>query len=191
MANFRKNVGSYGILHFATHAIFNNEQPEFSYMAFSPSKEAQLLYVKDLYNLELHANMVTLSACETALGELKRGEGFIGLARGFFYAGAKSLTSTPWKVNDATTSKLMADYYQGMALGETKAIALQKAKLTFLNSNKDNALAHPYYWSGFILSGNYAPLHADWPWVYIALPIMLIATLIFVLKFGKKTNPTP
>jgi len=189
LTNFRKNAAEYDILHFATHAIFNNEQPEYSYLAFSPKEKNHLLYVKDLYNLDLNANLVTLSACETTIGDLKRGEGFIGLARGFFYAGAKSLTSTLWKVNDASTSKLMADYYHALSTGETKDIALQEAKVTFLNNNRDNGRVHPYYWSGFILSGNYAPLHSDWPWVWIVFPILLIATFVLILKAGKKTNP--
>ncbi|WP_291866684.1 CHAT domain-containing tetratricopeptide repeat protein [Maribacter sp.] len=187
LANFNANASNYGILHFATHAIFNNEQPEYSYLAFSPQKkEESLLYIKDLYNLELHANLVTLSACETTIGDLKRGEGFIGLARGFFYAGAKSLTSTLWKVNDASTANLMSDYYTILANGKPKDIALQKAKVIYLNKNKDNALTHPYYWSGFILSGDYAPLATGWSWVWIAVPILLLIILVTIFLTRKK-----
>ncbi len=189
LSNFKSNATGYGILHFATHAIFNNEQPEYSYLAFSPKEKNNILYVKDLYNLNLNANLVTLSACETAIGDLKRGEGFIGLARGFFYAGAKSLTSTLWKVNDASTAALMADYYNVLAIGKTKDVALQEAKTNFLRTNRDNNLKHPYYWSGFILSGNYAPLQADWPWVWLVFPLLIIVTVVLVVNVGKKTNP--
>lgn len=183
LTNFNTSAKNYGILHFATHAVFNNEQPEFSYLAFSSKKESEsLLYVKDLYNMELNANLVTLSACETSIGDLKRGEGFIGLAYGFFYAGAKSLTSTLWKVNDASTSKLMSNYYTILAQGKPKDVALQKAKVTFIRQNKDNALSHPYYWSGFILSGNSDSLETTWSWIWLTIPITLLLILTFLYR---------
>ncbi len=194
LSNFNKNVGEFGILHFATHATFNNELPEYSYLAFSPKeKEENLLYIKDLYNLKLQANLVTLSACETTIGDLKRGEGFIGLAHGFFYAGAKSLTSTLWKVNDASTAKLMADYYTILAKNTPKDIALQTAKVNFLKVNKDNALSHPYYWSGFILSGNYEPLDTGINWIWVLAPaLVFLIILVFLYKHRtKKANLIP
>ncbi|MEX0273130.1 MAG: CHAT domain-containing protein, partial [Flavobacteriaceae bacterium] len=189
LQNFSRHVQEYGMLHLATHAVFNNHQPEYSYLAFAPDGQERLLFVKDLYNLELNMDMVTLSACETALGDLKRGEGFIGLASGFFYAGAKSITSTLWKVNDASTASLMGDFYETLAKGHTKGVALQKAQKLFLKRNADNARAHPYYWSGFVLSGNHAPLDPKWPWVWIIAPLLLLLVLIGIFGTGKKTNP--
>jgi len=161
LKNFASEISNFGIVHLATHAIFDDASPEYSYLAFSPRKsEDYLLYVRDLYNMQLNADLITLSACETGVGELKRGEGFMGLARGFFYGGASSISSTLWKVNDASSTELMDFFYKNLAEGDTKDLALQKAKKAFLNTNSQNALSHPYYWSGYVLSGNTRPIVA-------------------------------
>ncbi|MBQ0768523.1 MAG: CHAT domain-containing protein, partial [Bizionia sp.] len=150
---------AYSILHLATHAIFNDTAPEYSYLAFSDSTQnTTLLYVKDLYNLQLNADLVTLSACESGIGELKRGEGLLSLARGFYFSGASSLASTLWKINDASSAQLMDAFYTNLASGLSKSKSLQAAKIEYIKSNKDTAFSHPYYWSGFILSGNASAL---------------------------------
>ncbi|CAN0602674.1 unnamed protein product, partial [Ectocarpus sp. 12 AP-2014] len=101
LQNFTATLPDYSVLHLATHAVFDDKNPEYSYLAFTPKSESDdLLFVKDLYNLTLNASLVTLSGCESGIGELKRGEGFLSLARGFFYSGAASISSTLWKVND-------------------------------------------------------------------------------------------
>ncbi|RRQ50709.1 CHAT domain-containing protein [Maribacter algicola] len=189
LQNFLDQAESYEILHLATHAVYNNDQPDFSYLAFSPNTDSFLLYVKDLYNLQINANLVTLSACETALGDLKKGEGLIGLTRGFFYSGAKSITSSLWNVNDASTTKMMGDYYQYLARGENKAVALQMAQKDFLNLNRENALAHPYYWSGFILHGNPVKIASGGAWWFLVLPIIILLA-VAVFTFGKKKGQT-
>ncbi len=185
LQNFNAAVPkNFGMLHFATHAVFDDTKPEYSYLAFSPNtKDAFLLYVRDLYEIEINAELVTLSACETGIGELKRGEGFIGLARGFFYSGAASIASTLWKVNDASSTQLMENFYKNLADGDQKDQALQKAKLQFLKTNSQNARVHPYYWSGYIISGNTRPVTSNSWWMY-ALPllIVLVAACIFMYK---------
>lgn len=188
LQNFTSQLSNFGILHLATHAVFDDVSPEYSYLAFSTStKEENLLYVSDLYNLQIDADLVTLSACETGVGELKRGEGFLSLARGFFYSGASSIASTLWKINDASTTNLMDSFYKNLSDGDTKDMALQKAKISFLNNNRQNGLSHPYYWSGFIISGNTAPLTSPNYWVWIGLGILLSAIAGF-LVFRKKEN---
>ncbi len=170
LKNFVSEIADFGIVHLATHAIFDDISPEDSYLAFTPyENEEYLLYVRDLYNMQLNADLVTLSACETGVGELKKGEGFMGLARGFFYGGASSISSTLWKINDASSTQLMDSFYQNLAQGDSKNLALQKAKVEFLKANNQNALSHPYYWSGFIISGNTQPLVNKTNW---ALPIL-------------------
>ena len=155
LQNFTANVSNHSIIHLATHAVFDDENPEYSYLAFTPiQNEEDVLPVKDLYNLSLNASLVTLSACESSIGELKRGEGFLSLARGFFYSGASSIASTLWKVNDNSSSEIMGSFYENLADGKTKDRSLQEAKLSFLKKNKDNGLSHPYYWSGYIIQGN-------------------------------------
>ncbi len=184
--NFISSTSDHSVFHFATHAVFDDVNPEYSYLAFSPSETAtDLLFVKDLYNLQINAGMVTLSACESGIGELKLGEGFLSLARGFFYSGASSITSTLWKVNDASTATLMDSFYKNLSDGDSKDVALQKSQISFLESNRENGLSHPYHWSGFIISGNAEPLIAPNYWVWIGLGILLSAVAGF-LVFGKK-----
>jgi len=188
LQNFNKESKNYNIIHLATHAIFNDDNPEYSFLAFSSKKDNEnLLYIKDLYNLNLNANLITLSACESGIGDLKRGEGLMSLARGFYFSGAKSIASTLWKITDTSSSKLMDDFYFNLSKGKHKPIALQKAQINFINNNKENALSHPYYWSGFVVSGNTAPLMEItnyWLWGIGCLIIIILLTVLF-LRYKK------
>lgn len=188
--NFTNKSLNYGIIHMATHAIFNDNNPEYSFLAFSPKPQSEnLLYTKDLYNLKLNANLVTLSACDSGIGELKRGEGLLSLARGFYFSGAKSITSTLWKINDASASILMNDFYFALSKNKAKPKALQIAQVNFINNNRDNALSHPYYWSGFVISGNTKPISTTnylWIWIIGSL-VFIIALALFYFK-NKKAN---
>lgn len=180
LQNFTLNISDYSILHLATHAVFDDEKPEYSYLAFTPNTQSDdLLFVKDLYNLTLSAGLVTLSACESGIGELKRGEGFLSLARGFFYSGAASIASTLWKVNDNSSSDLMGDFYFNLAEGKTKDQSLREAKLSFLEKNLENGLSHPYFWSGYIIQGNTQPLvqGSKWQWYLYTIVIVLLIFL--------------
>jgi len=181
LENFKTNASDYGIIHLATHAIFNDTNPEYSYLAFG-NEASDLLYTADLYNLNLNANLVTLSACESGIGNLKRGEGLLSLARGFYFSGAQSISSTLWKINDASSATLMSDFYKNLSKGQSKDLALQQAKLNFIKQNKDNALSHPYYWSAFIISGNTEPLTSTHYWLWVLAGILLLVTLSILLK---------
>lgn len=171
LENFKSELHNFGVLHFATHAIFDDALPEYSYLAFSQKgyeNGDDVLFTADLYNLKIDAALVTLSACETNIGELRKGEGFLSLARGFFYSGAKSIASTLWKVNDASSSEVMGDFYRQLSKGGSKDEALRQAKLLFLDKNDQNALKHPYYWAGYLVSGNMKPIKQNkhiWPWL--------------------------
>ncbi|HDZ07292.1 hypothetical protein LCGC14_0117850 [marine sediment metagenome] len=178
LQNFTAILSDYSVLHLATHAVFDDKNPEYSYLAFTPNTASDdLLFVKDLYNLTLNASLVTLSGCESGIGELKRGEGFLSLARGFFYSGAASITSTLWKINDNSSSDLMGNFYLNLADGKAKDESLREAKLTFLEKNKENGLSHPYWWSGYIIQGNTKPLlsSSKWHWIlYCSIVILLL-----------------
>lgn len=187
LRNFAHQLEDFSTLHLATHAVFDDNAPEFSYLAFSSTPgQNNLLYVKDLYNLQLQSNLVTLSACETGVGELKKGEGFLSLARGFFYSGAASITSTLWKINDASTATIMDAFYKNLAAGDTKNTALKKAKVDFLQANRENALAHPYYWSGFVISGNTSALSPGSSAQFVQWGILLFIALISGVLFLRK-----
>ncbi len=179
MHTFKKLSKDHSIIHLATHAVANDDTPEYSFLAFTPNEtDDYLLYVNDIYALDLAADLVTLSACETGVGTLKKGEGAISLARAFFYSGAKSLVYTLWNINDASATYIMSAFYEKLTKGLSKDMALRDAKLAFLKENRETALVHPYYWSGFIIQGNTLPLikktYTLFYWFGPALLILLL-----------------
>lgn len=140
-------------LHIASHG-FLEDRAGFSslYLAHEPdSPEDGLLQVHEIRNLELTADLVVLSACETGLGSMVRGEGLVGLSRAFLSAGAHSLVVSLWRVEDRSTADLMVAFYRRLYQGEYPARALQEAKLQMLS--EDNSWAEPYHWAPFVLIG--------------------------------------
>jgi CHAT domain-containing protein len=150
-------LGSYKYLHFATHGIVDENKPELSeiYLASDTTKkEDGNLYSGEIYNLKINADLVTLSACQTGLGKVQKGEGIIGLTRALLYAGAQNLIVSLWSVADKSTSILMVDFYDQM-LNESMvngdySYALRKAKLKMIEQGQFNK---PFYWAPFILIG--------------------------------------
>ncbi len=184
LENFKTNIKNHNIIHLATHAQTDNEIPEYSFLAFTPDKNKEyLLYVNDLYAMNINAEMVTLSACKSGVGDLKKGEGLLSLSRAFFYAGAKSLVYTLWNINDSSSSEIMEKFYENLSDGASKDEALRNAKLTFLEKHKEDNFKHPYYWSSFIISGNTTPLVSDSYLVwYVVASVLLIAIVVFRKK---------
>lgn len=147
------DLSTYRYLHFATHGFVNENHPQLSGLLLGKPDSSlidNVLYASEVYNMNLNADLVVLSACETGLGRVVEGEGVIGLTRGFLYAGAKNLTVSLWQVSDLSTAKLMTDFFQRVAKGKKLNEALRKAKLKLLESEN---YASPYYWSPFILIG--------------------------------------
>jgi CHAT domain-containing protein len=152
-------LGRYRIVHFATHGFINTEHPELSGIMLSllnreGKSEDGFLQVHDVYNLDLSgAQLVVLSACRTGLGKDVKGEGLMGLTRGFMYAGSRSVVASLWKVDDHATAELMKYFYQAMFDGGlTPAAALRKAKQTMWQQERWHA---PYFWAAFVLQGEY------------------------------------
>ncbi len=131
--------------------------------------------------------MVVLSACNTSNGALKRGEGVMSLARGFFYSGAKSVVSTLWPVTDEASTDILIGFYKNLDRGDSKSRALQKAKLDYLRSTEEVELKHPYYWAGFIVVGDNAPMVtiSYWYWVLLAMGLLVLVLLLFKGKLFK------
>lgn len=152
---FQQLAGRYRILHLGTHGKANDKIGEYAYLGFGLSGNTSgfdKLYVKDIYNLSLNADLVVLSACETGIGQLQRGEGIISLARAFAYAGAKSIVTTLWKVDDARTGRLVQGFYKNLRKDMAKDEALWRVKReVFMESKTD---AHPFFWAGFIPIGD-------------------------------------
>ncbi|NUO82177.1 CHAT domain-containing protein [candidate division KSB1 bacterium] len=149
------DLSEYRILHFATHGLVNEKNPKLSGLILSPedstSKEDGILHLGEIYNLNLNAELVVLSACETGLGQTAKGEGIIGLTGGFLYAGADNVLVSLWQVSDATTADLMIGFYDNMLGGMSRPKALREAKLKLMQSHSE--YAKPYYWAPFVLVG--------------------------------------
>jgi CHAT domain-containing protein/tetratricopeptide (TPR) repeat protein len=150
-------LAQYRYVHFATHGLVNSAHPELSGLVFSLVDEegrAQdgFLRLHEIFNLRLPAELVVLSACRTGLGKEVRGEGMVGLTRGFMYAGAARVMVSLWDVNDQVTAELMTKLYQGL-LGKqhlSPAAALREAQLALWRDKRWQA---PYYWAAFTLQG--------------------------------------
>jgi WD40 repeat protein/CHAT domain-containing protein len=153
-----RNLRQYRIVHLATHGCIQ-DNPLLSNLALSffnangQKAETSLLKLQDIYNLELNADLVVLSACQTGTGKEVQGEGVVGLTRGFMYAGARRVAVSLWSVNDRATSILMSDYYRKMLEQKVDpAAALRQAQLAMWQSDSYSA---PYYWAAFTLQGDW------------------------------------
>lgn len=151
-------LAEYRIVHFATHGLLDSAQPELSGLALSLVDEQGkpqdgYLRLNEIYNLKLNAELVVLSACQTGLGKEVKGEGLVGLTRGFMYAGAPRVVASLWQVNDAATAELMKRFYRGMLKEKLRpAAALRQAQLELM---KKPAWRSPYYWGAFVLQGEW------------------------------------
>ncbi len=187
IAQFIALAPKHQIIHLATHAKANTQAGEFSFIVFADGKGGyDSLYTRDLYLLALDAELVLLSACETAVGQLHQGEGIISLARGFLHAGAKSVVTTLWQINDEADYKLTELLYKEFRKGKRKSEALRAAKLEHIQSS-DNMNAHPVYWAAYLSVGNQRPLVNKGRkrfLVWIGLPLLLFGGFIQYKKWA-------
>lgn len=153
---FKEKAERFDILHLAMHTILDNENPMYSKLVFSQTGDSLndgLLNTHEIYNMRLKARMVVLSACNTGDGKFMKGEGVMSLARGFFYSGCPSLIMTLWTVEDLSGSFLMSSFYKFLSQSYPKDVALQQAKLEYLET-ADPLKSHPYFWSGYVAIGD-------------------------------------
>ena len=149
----------YRIVHIASHALVNARHPELSGIVLSLVDERGapqdgVLRLHEIFNLDLPADLIVLSACQTGLGPEIRGEGLIGLTRGFMYAGAPRVVVSLWRVDDEATAAIMRRFYEGM-LGPRRlrpADALRAAQLAVRQKVRWRS---PFYWAGFVLQGDW------------------------------------
>ncbi|HEU4391007.1 MAG TPA: CHAT domain-containing protein, partial [Blastocatellia bacterium] len=151
-------LNQFRIVHFATHGLLNNRHPELSGLVFSlfdqkGDSQDGVLQLNEIYNLNLSADLVVLSACQTALGKEIRREGIVGLTSGFMYAGAARVMASLWKVDDEATADLMQRFYYGvLRRGLTPAAALRSAEVAMWKEGKWRS---PFYWAGFVVYGEW------------------------------------
>ena len=166
--SFKKNIPDYKYIHLATHGIVNEKNPNLSGIVFSqpthkpeedsltdmetglPDLDDGILFAGEMYNLDLNADLVVLSACETGLGKIISGEGIMSMTRGFIYSGTPNILFSLWKVGDKNTYELMVNFYADIIEGQTYSKALRNAKLKLI---KNEATAFPANWAGFTLVG--------------------------------------
>ena len=179
---FLEKAAQYRILHLATHGKAGRSMGEMSFLAFSPEGESPVVYMRQIEALDLRADLVVLSACETSVGEYRQGQGVISLSRGFFKAGARSVAATLWSVDDARHADLMRDFFVLLKKGLRKDEALRQAKLEHLNERPHDE-AHPVYWAAAVLTGDVRalapfPRSTPRPWL-LALACAAFAALLF------------
>jgi CHAT domain-containing protein len=186
---FINNASKYQILHLAVHGKTDEKSKYESRLVFNPEGGRSgdgILYAHELYNLNLGARLVVLSACETALGRLFSGEGVFSMARGFTFGGCPSLIMSLWKVDDAATTNLMAHLYERLEKGFSINESLESSQRNYLRTH-DELTAHPRYWAGFIASGNMAPLETDKPYLWIAVfSVAVFLVTVFLVTFKKR-----
>jgi len=190
-AAFTNKASDFSIIHLAMHGIVNLNDPMQSLLSFSQisdSLQATNLLAYEIHNLSLNTDLVVLSACETGIGKAAQGDGVFSLARAFLYAGASSVVTTLWEVNDFTSAALISTFYYNLSQGMSKPIALQQAKLTFLE-HAEGTSGHPTYWSSFISIGNPKPVRSE-PWLLSTLIAIgcFLGLLGLVWWFKKKKS---
>ena len=178
--NILPKLNLHKVLHFCTHASGGGD---------SINKKAYIvlyndtLFLEELYQQKINANLTVLSACETNVGKYERGEGVMSLSRAFAYAGCPSLVSTLWQVNEKSTKEIIVEFYKNLKQGNAKDEALQKAKLHYLKNSED---ANPYYWASLVAIGNTQPLQTK---SYSKLLWLMLPVGLGVLMLLGKTKP--
>lgn len=182
-SNFKLHASNYNILHLAMHTIMDDNDPLYSRLVFAKGEDTLndgLLHAYELYNLDLNADLAVLSACNTGYGKLSQGEGVISIARGFTYAGVPSIVMTLWEVEDKSGAEIMTRFYENIDAGLQKDVALQNAKVGYLNS-APQFRAHPYFWSAYVDIGLTKPIlrrNANYPVTILLSAAMLIIIVV-------------
>ena len=182
---FKEEVKQYRIVHLAMHALVDDQNPMDSRLVFSQDTADTLedgyLNAYELYDMEIPAELVVLSACETGYGKLERGEGIMSLARAFAYAGCPSIVMSHWLVDDRASAQLMNYFYRYLSDGLPKDEALRQTKLAYLEMASVQK-THPFFWANFVLVGDANPI-IDSPtsrkgWLYgIAIGLLLLSVI--------------
>lgn len=183
-ANFINAYGNYKIIHISTHGGVENNR---AWLAFNDDK----LMFDEIYFKEKKAEMVILSACKTSQGELKKGEGIMSIAREFTNAGAQSIVSSLWDLNQKSSNEIIFEFYKNLNNNVSKSTALKNAKLAYLEKHKNTSEASPYYWSSIILTGSNTPIaFKNNNYLYLIIVGFLLISLIiffFIRRQKRKT----
>ena len=184
LTNLKSNFADHQIVHLATHACLNNEDPMLSQIYFYDGSMTNY----DIQNLNSRPELVVLSACNTASGNIQDGEGIIGLSRGFFEAGVKGIQSSLWSIDDLSSSEIVKGMYHYLKKGASKSQALRLSKLDYLTS-ADKLRSHPYYWAALIHIGNDNPIDFSTNKnLYIILLVLILGICLYFFQKGNKDH---
>jgi|GEM_PF-1205500 len=178
---FLEVVENASIIHLATHAKAEKDDPDRAFIAFSPQEEDFRLYYDELYSLDLReARLVFLSACDTHSGNILSSEGLISLSRAFAYAGCPNIVGSIWKAEDKVVAYLSHRFYENLENGFSMAKALQLAKLELLRDPTMAQYNHPYFWSSLVFIGGLSP---EVQLIPIWIKIVIFALVIFIFVY--------
>ncbi|MDF1697623.1 MAG: CHAT domain-containing protein [Saprospiraceae bacterium] len=189
-SNFKAIAPGKALLHLATHGFVDNSNPDFSKLHFSNKNDSindGLLHAHEIVQMDLSADLVTLSACNTGTGKIQNGEGISSLGRAFAYANCPNQLISLWPANDNSTTQLMTLYYKNVNNGMGKSQALTQAKRTYL-STAPEVYKHPYYWAGFIYYGQDTPLKLGPSFPFWAYGLVFISIGVFTFLYRKKIS---
>lgn len=186
--NFLSTAPYAQVLHLSSHALSNREEPLLSTLFFHSRgrKQNGSLYASEAATLNIPADLVVLSACETQAGKLEGGEGVAGWAQSFSLAGARGLLASAWSVNDDTGPVLIKSFYRQLQQGDNKAKAYSSAQRLYL-SESDALTLHPYFWAGFVYIGDNEPIHWEKlqedqsPYLHTSLLIIVLLLVLLLL----------
>jgi CHAT domain-containing protein len=186
-AMFKRKAPLYRIIHIASHALLNEENPNLSSLVFNKSDDSineGYLYSFELRQMKLNAQLVVLSGCNTGYGKLRISEGLVSLSRSLFYTNVRTVAFTLWSVADNSGSILVTNFYKGLYKKQLLDIAMRNAKLDFLK-NTDPVRTHPYYWANFMVVGKtenipvHPPFNRIW---FVLLSLIGATTAVFLFR---------
>lgn len=183
------------ILHFATHAIADDETQVNSRLYFAPATDTAddgILHAHEIYGLSLNSPLTVLSACQTGQGPILGGEGIMSLARAFQYSGSQRVLTTLWKTDDRAAAALTTHFFEGIVQGHPTAEALQQARVAWMDA-ADNFHNHPYYWAGYVLIGDGGIVkvgrpNAEATWLWWGLGVLGFAFIVWGLRKRLSTS---
>ena len=155
---FKATASKYPVLHFASHGVLDDVNPLYSRLLLATGSDSEdgFLEAREIMKLDLHADLAVLSACQTARGQVGSGEGLIGMSWALFIAGTSTTVASQWKVDSASTARLMIDFHRNLQSekGPSQASAAEALRRAAIKLMADPKYRHPFFWSGFVVVGN-------------------------------------
>lgn len=190
-SRFKALEGDLSVLHLAMHSNLDDSDPELSSLLFSSSEPDFKMYISELYGMNFRSDLAVLSACNTGVGGFADGGNLVSMHHAFTAAGIPATVASLWNAPDQATEEIMIAFYRNLSKGQDKATALREAKLHYLQHTADDNLRHPFYWAGFVLSGDESPVslaapRAWWQKPFPLAVLFLTPSLVLVAVIFRK-----